>query len=143
VSFKRKGKEKKIRLLFFEKKFQVCGPQCIVGELCGHRWDIRINLCCTARTIFLVCCLGSVSKISVTLFLCLVLISLSIIFPNQNFVCLSCVPSVWCSAKLANPENSSVSEIPSASDSFVARFFPRHRCILHAHPIVTIKGVAF
>ena len=32
--------------------------------------------------------------------------------------------SAWFSAKLANPENSSVSEIPSASDSFVARFFP-------------------
>ena len=61
----RKREEDRIRL-FFLKKFQVCGPQCIVGELYGHRWDIRINLRCTACTVFLVCCLNSVSKINVT-----------------------------------------------------------------------------
>ena len=64
MSFIRNGKEKKIGFSFFLKKFEVCGPQCIIGELYGHRWDIRINLYCTACTVFLVCCLNSVSKIN-------------------------------------------------------------------------------
>ena len=91
----------------------------------------------------MLCRLSSVSKINVTIFLCLVRISLPTIFPNQNFVCLSCFPSVWCSAKLVNPENSYFSFVDPVSLWIVCcTFFLRHRCILHVHPIVTIKGVS-
>jgi hypothetical protein len=100
VSFKKKVKEKNNGIeQFFESHCR------FVAQNVSLIWTALTSMRYSHKP-FTVCRFNKVCKINVTVFFCLVLHSVPITFPNQNFVCLSCFPAVWCFAKLANPENS-------------------------------------